>query len=1061
MPHQSPVTEIRLNNIKGCLTPALALLKELNDAFGPPFIQSIANTIESLIDIVQNVKRNKDECAQLMESIHPVLYAIINLQLKAETVESLSPEMLHNIGRFMETLHKIYTFLDGQQDGNRIKYLFRNNEVQKLLKDCHAGLDHASEVFEVTTRPLWVNDIDVIKKTAQLMHKELFELIQTLSDSSTNSNRSSVYQNRNESKNSSTSFSMLPSKPKIFYGRQLEVETIMKMLNQESPRIAILGGGGMGKTSLAKVILHYPQTLEKFQHRFFVSAEAATTSIELAALIGLHIGLNPGTDVTRPVVQYLSQKPSCLLILDNLETVWEPMQSRGGIEEFLSLLTEVKHLALLITMRGAERPGKVHWTHPFLLPLQPLSAEAAQQTFIDITDNAYLKEDMEQILQFTDNMPLAVDLIAHLSDYEGLSNVLARWQTERTSLLTLGYDRKSSMDVSISLSLSSPRVTSESKELLSLLSILPDGLSDGELVQYKLPIHNILSCKTALLATSLAYQDGNRRLRSLMPMREHVQKFLPPSLALVQCLRKQFYSLLELYQKYNGEQLGPVINQITVNLANFHQVLQQGLYSHTPDLGTTIHSISSLNSFYRLTGRGHTRLLDSILPIFPGLDDHQLKIQFTTEILSSSKYYPSSYDQENFITQALCMLEHINNPSLECKFHRVAGDYFQFRRSDIHQAMQFYNKALDLSRTGDYCTVQVHIAKVLQLSKSALNLFQEANALYIEAICSTCLGNFLKAIESLHRGRIILGICGLAGGNLDQRMALQQGDIHFLKSEYAQARSIHSQIVATVSPDQDAYTHAISLLNIAHIDTICGDMQDIYNKLNQVKEIYSKRANPAEILYCNMTEADIDLREKKFDLAKIRFQECLHSTWGPDIETESFCLERLADITAWPSSEWQFRWPVAYLGYAYKTKQNFALHKALLCLGDVFIVNKDGKTAEKLYMLALEGFTQMDIHRSRAHCMIRLGDLANKQGYTSKAISLWQTARPLFEQSLQATDVTQIDVRLLAAEKRDQEALTTLTAPDQSLNMGSSEIQQVESAHLEGSEGVVSVLMQC
>jgi hypothetical protein len=93
--------------------------------------------------------------------------------------------------------------------------------------------------------------------------------------------------------------------------------------------------------------------------------------------------------------------------------------------------------------------------------------------------------------------------------------------------------------------------------------------------------------------------------------------------------------------------------------------------------------------------------------------------------------------------------------------------------------------------------------------------------------------------------------------------------------------------------------------------------------------------------------------------------------------------------------------------------------------------------------------------------MIRLGDLANEQGHTSKAVSLWQTARPLFEQSLQAIDVAQIDVRLSAAEKRDPEALTTLNAPDQWLNTGSSEIQQVESEHLEGSEGVVSVLMPC
>ncbi|KAJ7838030.1 hypothetical protein B0H14DRAFT_2790306, partial [Mycena olivaceomarginata] len=237
--------------------------------------------------------------------------------------------------------------------------------------------------------------------------------------------------------------------------------------------------------------------------------------------------------------------------------------------------------------------------------------------------------------------------------------------------------------------------------------------------------------------------------------------------------------------------------------------------------------------------------------------------------------------------------------------------------------------------------------------------------------------------------------------------------------------------------------------------------RDVCHKLNQVKEIFNRLPHSGAMIHCDIVEADIELREKKFDLAKITFQECLHSIWGTDNEVESFCLERLANITAWPSSEWQFRWPVTYLGYAYKTNDNFALHKALLCLGDVFIINKDGKTAANLYMLALEGFTQMDIHRSQAQCMIRLGDLANKQGHTSKAISLWQTARPLFERSLQARDVAQIDARLSAAERHEHEALTTLTAPDQWLNMESSEIQQVESAHLESSEGVVSALMPC
>jgi hypothetical protein len=49
------------------------------------------------------------------------------------------------------TLHKIYTYIQAQQDGNKIKNLFRNTEIQNLLKDCQSGLDQAMEVFRVCT----------------------------------------------------------------------------------------------------------------------------------------------------------------------------------------------------------------------------------------------------------------------------------------------------------------------------------------------------------------------------------------------------------------------------------------------------------------------------------------------------------------------------------------------------------------------------------------------------------------------------------------------------------------------------------------------------------------------------------------------------------------------------------------------------------------------------------------------------------------------------------------------------------------------------------------------
>ncbi|KAF8180662.1 P-loop containing nucleoside triphosphate hydrolase protein, partial [Mycena galopus ATCC 62051] len=336
---------------------------------------------------------------------------------------------------------------------------------------------------------------------------------------------------------------MLPAKPKIFYGREQELEDVLNLLSDNSPRIAILGGGGMGKTTLARAALHHPDTVSKFEHRFFVSAESATTSIELASLIGLHLGLNPGQDLTKAVVQYFARAPASLLILDNLETVWEPIQTRGGVEKLLCLLSEVEHLALIITMRGAERPAQVQWTHPCLGPLQPMSDGAATQTFMDITDGAYSVEEVDQILQFTGNMPLTVDLIAHLTDYEGLPNVLSRWELEKTSMLSAGFDRQSCLDTSISLSLSSPRITPGSKELSSLLSILPNGLSDSELVDTQLGITNIRSCKAVLQATSLAYQDRNKRLLLLIPIREYIQRFLPPSESRIQLIQSHFYAL--------------------------------------------------------------------------------------------------------------------------------------------------------------------------------------------------------------------------------------------------------------------------------------------------------------------------------------------------------------------------------------------------------------------------------------------------------------------------------------------------------------------------------------
>jgi predicted ATPase len=143
---------------------------------------------------------------------------------------------------------------------------------------------------------------------------------------------------------------MLPSEPKIFHGRKSELSEILKLFSQGTPRIAILGAGGMGKSSLARAVLHHTGITTRYQDRFFVACDSAASQQDLANLIAGHLGLKPGENLTRPVIQQFSHGPPCLLILDNLETLWDRRECRDSIEEFLSLLTDVDHLALVVSV---------------------------------------------------------------------------------------------------------------------------------------------------------------------------------------------------------------------------------------------------------------------------------------------------------------------------------------------------------------------------------------------------------------------------------------------------------------------------------------------------------------------------------------------------------------------------------------------------------------------------------------------------------------------------------------------------------------------------------------
>ncbi|KAJ7448550.1 hypothetical protein FB451DRAFT_1147529, partial [Mycena latifolia] len=960
MPRRRTVTQIRLNNIVTCLGAAVNTLEVISKSLETPFLLAISSTVRSLSMAVQTIQMNKGDCTEMLERIHELLYAIIHLHITSDSAQ-FSPGTLNDLARFTETLQKIHTFVEAQQEKSKLKQFLRQGEMSTLLKSCRQGLARALEVFKVQGVQL-SNDVMKMQEYAQETHLEVLDLISGLSDGKSSDGGSSISRVFSSFQHSSNSLSLLPSEPKIFYGRDTEVSAIIQTLRQVAPRVAILGAGGMGKTSLARAVLHHPETTAQYaQNRFFVACDTTSNSVQLAALIGAHVGIKPAKDLTQPVVNYFNGSAASLLIVDNLETLWEARESRREVENFLSLLTDISHLALIITMRGAERPANVRWAHPFLEPLKPLTVDAARKTFIDIADDDHSEEDIDKILRLADNMPLAINLIAHLVDFEGVSNVLSRWETENTSLLSEGHDRETNLDLSIALSFESPRLDSlpQSRSLLSLLSLLPDGLSDLELQQSKLPIGNILACKAALLRTSLAYMDDHQRLNILGPIREYVYKQHPPTNHMVHPILHYFNKLLEICETQIGTVSGPgIVNRISSNFANIRNILVKGLNKDSMDVVNTIYCALYFDRFSSITGRGPSQLMDKISHLLPHPCDPRLEVYYITRLLEGQRYHHISNTQ-HLVDQAIEYFSHFDDTDLKCRVYNIVAEYYRVENEDIPKALHFSHAGLTLSistgntkrqsellvtlawikyQIGNYSEGQVDACDSQKLAKISADALREARALQIESICWRHLGSYSHSVTLFERARGLLGLCGMSGGTLDHDILNSLAEVHQSKSEYVQAHNINTEILHSISAEQDLYLYAITLQDIAQTEVESGapkhDVQRNIDKANSLlMMVYSTEGK-----HCGIIQAALRLREGEFDAANNLFQRCLKSAWGIDNDIVSYCLTGLGDICQWgTTNQPPFAWTATFLIHSLKLKRKLEIHKALQFLGDFYL----------------------------------------------------------------------------------------------------------------------------
>ena len=357
---------------------------------------------------------------------------------------------------------------------------------------------------------------------------------------------------------------MPPPRPAVFHGRDKDIDRLVSLLlDTDASRLAIVGPGGIGKTSLALAVLHDPRIRARFSNdRLFVSCEGATSADYVLRLLALKLGIEHSSDnILQKIVDALASRERTLLVLDNLESIWSAanVELKGGTEAFLAQMATVDKLALIVTTRDTALPGCVHWTNADQAELATLSSIAALQTFEDLTtiEPEVLASNEEssvltQLLREIDFMPLAITLLARLADLP--SRLLAEWHMFFTEVLEAdrhdGTRRELSVQVSIDMSVSrlpSTAGVSQSRQLLSVCSMLVAGLSPETAEKFRSIIPEMEEARSNLVQHTLAYFGSLGELRLLSPIRHHIHHRHPPTDAHRDFVRTFFLSLAKLF----------------------------------------------------------------------------------------------------------------------------------------------------------------------------------------------------------------------------------------------------------------------------------------------------------------------------------------------------------------------------------------------------------------------------------------------------------------------------------------------------------------------------------
>ena len=336
-----------------------------------------------------------------------------------------------------------------------------------------------------------------------------------------------------------------PPPPGDCFGRTGLIEEVVGFA-EHLESVALIGAGGIGKTSIALAVLHHNRIKQRFgENRRFIRcdqfpASRANFLARLSKVIGA--GIENPEDLT-PLRPSLSCKET-LIVLDNTESVLDPQGT--GAQEIYSVVDELSrftNISLLITSRITTVPP--HCKRP---EIPTLSIEAACDIFYGIYGNRGRSGIINDLLHRLDFHALSITLLATTAshnawDYDRLAK---EWDAKRAQVLQTVYNQ--SLAATIELSLTSPTFRSldpNARDLLGVIAFFPQGINEKNLGWLFPTISDGQHLFDTFCLLSLTYRI-NGFVTMLAPIRDYLIPQDPRSSPLLCATRDHYFSRLSV-----------------------------------------------------------------------------------------------------------------------------------------------------------------------------------------------------------------------------------------------------------------------------------------------------------------------------------------------------------------------------------------------------------------------------------------------------------------------------------------------------------------------------------